>query len=215
MPHASPDAALVPTGLTAVALACERDERLLFKDLSFELPPGQLLQIEGENGAGKTSLLRILCGLAEPASGEVHWQACSIAEQRAEFHQALLYLGHQSGVKLDLSPRENLAFYGGMSAPTSNSELEAALDAVGLYGYEDQPARTLSAGQRRRVALARLPLSPAPLWVLDEPFTALDKAGIAWLEAVFARHLDAGGLIVLTTHQTLNLERPVRRLALS
>ena len=200
--------------LSAHGLACERDERILFSGLEFTLARGELLQVEGENGAGKTSLLRLLCGLAEPAEGEIRWRGMPIDTQRGEFHQELLYLGHHSGIKLELSPRENLAFYAGMTAAVESARLEQALDAVGLYGYEEQPARTLSAGQRRRVGLARLMVSQAPLWVLDEPFTALDKVGVAWLQELLERHLDQGGLVVLTTHQPLTLTRPFRRLAL-
>lgn len=201
--------------LVADALSCERDERLLFANLGFRLKAGELLQVEGENGAGKTSLLRILCGLAEPASGEVRWRGQAIRTQRGEFHQELLALGHLSGIKLDLTAIENLRFYVGMSRDINDDALEQALEEVGLSGFEEQVARNLSAGQRRRVALARLSLSQASLWILDEPFTALDRVGIAWLQSTLERHLGRGGLVVLTTHQPLTLEHPVRRLALS
>lgn len=200
--------------LSVEGLACERDERVLLEGLGFALASGELLLVEGENGAGKTSLLRLLCGLAEPAQGRVLWRGRALADCRGEYAAELFYLGHLSGVKLDLSPEENLGFAAGLRQGVAAAEIAAALAQVGLYGYEDQPARTLSAGQRRRVALAGLCLTRAPLWILDEPFTALDKAGIAWLQGRLAAHLDGGGLVIMTTHQPLELGRAVRRLAL-
>lgn len=164
---------------------------------------GELVQIEGGNGAGKTSLLRILAGLSRHGfEGEVSVRA------------PMLYLGHQSGVKSLLSPRENLAWHvAGLGSPAP-AAIEAALAAVGLRGYEDVPAHTLSAGQHRRVNLARLYLHRAPLWLLDEPFTAIDRAGVQRLQARFAEHLGEGGAVVLTSHQHLDGALPVRSLAL-
>lgn len=214
MPSNSAFVELTAPRLDAEALLCERDERCLFRELSVTLGPGQALQIEGENGAGKTSLLRILAGLAEANEGQVRWRGLDIRRERASFHQDLLYLGHHSAIKLELTPRENLAFYVGMNQSFEHSALETALQAVGLYGFEDQPARSLSAGQRRRVALARLALSTAPLWILDEPYTALDVAGSAWLSRTLEHHLAGGGLVVLTTHQPLSLAHPLRKLVL-
>ncbi|MBI2379397.1 MAG: cytochrome c biogenesis heme-transporting ATPase CcmA [Gammaproteobacteria bacterium] len=214
MPQTRISSPLPARELAVDGLACERDERVLFSGLSLSLKPGELLLVEGQNGAGKTSLLRILCGLAEPVEGEVSWNGRAIHSQREDYAAELFYLGHLPGVKLDLSPEENLGFVRSLRNRPSREQILAALKAVGLYGYEDQPARTLSAGQRRRVALAGLCLSDAPLWILDEPFTALDKAGVAWLQDCLSSHLERGGLIVMTTHQALELGRQVRSLAL-
>ncbi|HXH02391.1 MAG TPA: cytochrome c biogenesis heme-transporting ATPase CcmA [Candidatus Competibacteraceae bacterium] len=192
--------------LQASNLACVRDGRWLFRELHLELGPGRALQVEGANGAGKTSLLRILCGLTPPRAGEVRWRGLDIRRCREDYHASLLYLGHQPGLKDELTALENLRFAHALHGHTHEEQaLEAALDQVGLYGYEDVPVRALSAGQRRRVALARLWLNRAPLWVLDEPFTAIDRRGIVALEQVMAGHLGRGGLLILTSHQPVEL----------
>jgi heme exporter protein A len=192
------------TPLLAVeSLSLERGGRELFRGLSFEVHPGHLFQVEGANGAGKTSLLRILCGLSRYGfSGKV------------SRHAPLLYLGHHSGVKGLLTPRENLALHVSGQGSHSDRQIEAALAQVGLYGYEDVPSHTLSAGQHRRVNLARLYLSECPLWLLDEPFTAIDKTGIAELEALLVQHVEHGGAVVMTSHQTLQVSYEVRFLSL-
>lgn len=158
------------------------------------------MQIEGANGAGKTSLLRILTGLSRADEGEVCWQQQSIYRQREAYHASLLYLGHQPGVKAILTPLENLSFYHGDCPQVL---LWQALEQVDLIGYEDVPVAQLSAGQQRRVALARLWLTRAPLWILDEPLTAIDRAGVETLMALFIRHTAQGGVVILTTHQPL------------
>ena len=186
--------------LAAKNLTCVRDERTLFSDLSFTVAPGDLIQIDGANGAGKTSLLRILAGLSRGEEGEVFWQQQSIYRQRERYHASLLYLGHQPGIKAVLTPLENLSFY---HAGASQAQLWQALEQVELTGYEAVPVSQLSAGQQRRVALARLWLSAAPLWILDEPLTALDKSGVAALTALFTHHAGRGGAVILTTHQDL------------
>ncbi len=199
--------------LEALNLTCVRDERVLFCDLSFTVAAGDIVQIEGPNGAGKTSLLRLLAGLSRAESGHVHWQQQPIARQRADWHAALLYLGHQPGVKAVLTPRENLAFY---HARSDDAQRLAALAAVDLVGYEDVPVAYLSSGQQRRVALARLWLSQAPVWILDEPLTAIDKSGVEKLMVLFSRHVDNGGMVILTTHQALPFIRcPVRKIVLN
>lgn len=201
--------------LEAQALGCVRGYRRLFADLNFTLSAGEVLLVEGKNGAGKTSLLRLLCGLAIPTEGEVLWQGEPLSRVRPEYHQALLYLGHTPGVKLELSPRENLQFLATLHGHRVDPEtLDDILDTVGLFGFETVPARTLSAGQRRRIALARLWLGQHPLWILDEPFTAIDRTGVAHLEKRIAQHLDQGGAAVLTSHQALDLGRPLRHLPL-
>lgn len=171
-------------------LTCVRDERTLFSDLSFTLKAGDIVQVEGENGAGKTSLLRILAGLSRAEQGNVLWQQRSIQHERENYHASLLYLGHLPGIKAILTPFENLSFW---HADRSPEELWQALEQVDLTGYEDVAVAQLSAGQQRRVALARLWLSAAPLWILDEPLTAIDKAGVDQLIARLVFHADRGG----------------------
>jgi len=196
-------------------LFCERDERTLFDGLSFILNQSEVLQIEGQNGSGKTTLLRILCGLSDAFEGEVLWQGKNIEEDREIFYQALLYVGHLSGVKGTLTAEENLAWMSQLDPSLNQMNISEALEKVGLYGYEDIPCHTLSAGQQRRVGLARLYLSSAPLWILDEPFTALDKKGVAEKEALIAQHVQAGGSIILTTHHNLSIpDKEVRCLNL-
>ena len=187
------------------SLSCERDERLLFSDLSFSISSGEVLQIEGENGTGKTSLLRILCGLSASFEGEIFWKNQPIDEVRDDFNHAMLYVGHLAGVKAALSPEENLQWMMRLAPSLNKLTIYQALEKVGLYGFEDVPCHTLSAGQQRRVGLARLYLSAAPLWILDEPFTALDKKGVAEKEALIAQHVHAGGAVILTTHHDLTI----------
>jgi len=189
--------------LQAESLACERGGRLLFKSLEFALSPGTLLRVAGPNGAGKTSLLRILCGIAHPAAGRVLWSGEDAHALGEEYTRRLLYLGHLSAIKEDLSPRENLRFalrLAGLETPPA--ALAAALVQLGLAGREDVPARYLSQGQKRRAALARLALAQTlPLWILDEPLAALDVDAIDTVIALVSAQLDAGGIVVLTTHQ--------------
>ena len=190
--------------LEAVALSCERDWRMLFEQLHFALQPGDMLQISGPNGSGKTSLLRLIAGLRQPTSGDILLQGQALAEQRSELARNLLWIGHAAGIKGLLTAEENLAWLCALHRPASREAIWQALEAVGLRGFEDVPCHTLSAGQQRRVALARLYLADTPpLWVLDEPFTALDKSGVAQLEAHLAAHCERGGVVVLTTHHSL------------
>lgn len=189
--------------LHARDLSLERGGRLLFSELSLTVAPGQMVQVEGSNGAGKTSLLRILAGLARYGHEGVVTRSAQ-----------LLYMGHRSAVKALLTPRENLAWHVAGERRPSTPAIERALAQVGLYGYEDLPTHTLSAGQQRRVNLARLHLSEAPLWLLDEPFTAIDRAGVAALEALLVSHAHRGGAVVLTSHQPLQVQYPVRALRL-
>ncbi|TLX55465.1 heme ABC transporter ATP-binding protein CcmA [Stutzerimonas nosocomialis] len=188
--------------LQAVALTCERDWRLLFDGLAFSLERGQMLQVSGPNGSGKTSLLRVLAGLMQPTAGEVLLDGEPLAS-RADVARNLVWIGHAAGIKGLLSPEENLAWLCALQQPVSREAIWQALATVGLRGFEDVPCHTLSAGQQRRVALARLYLTAAPLWILDEPFTALDKHGVAQLEAHLVAHCEQGGVVVLTTHHSL------------
>lgn len=194
---------MISPRLQAVALACERDWRLLFEGLDLDLAGGTLLQVAGPNGSGKTSLLRLLSGLMQPTVGEVLLNGKPLAKQHGELGRSLLWIGHAAGIKGLLTAEENLAWLCALHQPADREAIWQALAAVGLRGFEDVPCHTLSAGQQRRVALARLYLDAPPLWILDEPFTALDKDGVAQLEAHLAAHCEQGGLVVLTTHHTL------------
>jgi len=193
--------------LEAIDLRCERGERTLFDGLDFRLAAGTLLRIAGANGSGKTSLLRILCGLAHPAGGEVRWKGEPIRELREEYHRELAYIGHLPAVKDELTARENVAIacaLGGM--PLNAAAADTGLERVGLVRYADYPARHLSQGQRRRVALARLAArESARLWILDEPFTALDTVAIAILVDMIVDHVARGGVAVITSHQEVML----------
>lgn len=202
--------------LEAKNLTCIRDERSLFQQLSFSVAAGEIVQVEGQNGAGKTSLLRILAGLADADVGQVNWLGENIRRDRARYHQDLLFLGHQPGIKSVLTPFENLAFYQSVFQQVDSAAIWQALSQVGLVGYEDLPVAQLSAGQQRRVALARLWLSKAPLWILDEPLTAIDKQGVSTLLALFVAHAAKGGMVLLTTHQDLDaVGQHVRKIRLT
>lgn len=197
-------------GLQLDDLACTRGSRLLFSGLSISVNPGQLLRVHGANGAGKTSLLRILCGLLQPAQGQVLWRGKPLAAQRDQSGRDLLYLGHAAALKDELSPLENLldACALGGHTPTIPAAM-AALQGAGLRGHERTPARRLSQGQRRRSALARLALSQtAPLWILDEPFNALDTVANDWLTDLIQTHLKTAGMVVLTSHQDMPIAAP-------
>ncbi|WP_440055669.1 cytochrome c biogenesis heme-transporting ATPase CcmA [Pseudoalteromonas sp. T1lg65] len=186
------------------SVTCIKQERCLFESLSFTVHSGQIMQIEGPNGAGKTSLLRIIAGFARPDDGKVRYQQVDIQDDYDSFASELLFIGHKTGVNLQLTAYENvqhwLQVHGGSA---TRDEVYDLLAQLGLIGLEDVPARTLSAGQQRRVALVRLWLNHAKLWILDEPFTALDKKGVAMLQTQFQSHLANGGAILLTTHQDL------------
>lgn len=188
--------------LCANKLTCIREDRLLFDELSFEINAGDIVQVEGSNGSGKTSLLRILSGLSQPYEGQVLYNNQTISRCREEFQQNLLYLGHSAGVKGELTAQENLNFNLALHGNNINSSSDN-LAAVNLLGFEDSLASHLSAGQHRRIALARLYQSQAPIWILDEPFTAIDKQGVASLEQLFIEHTQQGGCVILTTHQDL------------
>ncbi|QIW15870.1 heme ABC transporter ATP-binding protein CcmA [Pasteurellaceae bacterium RH1A] len=194
--------------LSLVNLACERGENRLFEGCNFTLQTGDWVQIEGHNGIGKTSLLRILAGLAQPAEGQVEWNGKAISKQRDNYYDQLFYLGHQAGVKPELTPWENLRFYQKIQGlPLSDDDLWNALEKVSLIGREDLPCSHLSAGQQRRVALAKLWLTKATLWILDEPFTAIDKAGVAKLISHIEAHCQAGGMVIFTSHQAAESEK--------
>jgi heme exporter protein A len=188
--------------LEASDLECERGGRTLFRSLSFALQGGELLRVAGANGSGKTSLLRILCGLLPPSGGEVRWNAVPIKALQEDYSRQLVYLGHAPAVKDDLTAVENLAVACRLAGnPQPQRALRDALAQLGLEGQE-QPVRKMSQGQRRRAALARLAVSASiPLWLLDEPFSALDFSGVDLLRGMLEQHLARGGAVALTTHQ--------------
>jgi heme exporter protein A len=190
--------------LKVSGLTCSRGERQLFADVSFSLAAGEWLHVQGENGAGKTSLLRLLVGLSPADAGEIYWRG--VAASEADFHRDLLYLGHHAAVKDDLTPLENLCLSAALDGiPLDEKAALAALVRLGLRGREALPVRVLSAGQKRRVLLARLLTRPAALWVLDEAFNALDSGAVQLLGELIGEHLAKGGLAVLTSHQPLPL----------
>lgn len=188
--------------ISAANLICIREERLLFDQLNIAINAGDIVQVEGPNGSGKTSLLRILSGLSQPYEGEVFFNEQSIHLCREEFHQNLLYLGHLPGVKGEMSAHENLSFNLALHGDQT-ADIDTTLAQVNLSGFEDNLASHLSAGQHRRISLARLYKSTARIWILDEPFTAIDKQGVHALEQLFKVHIAQGGCVILTTHQDL------------
>ena len=189
--------------LSVNALECVRGERRLFANLGFELAPHTLLEVRGANGSGKTSLLRMLCGFLAPAAGSIALNGADIHSAREEYCTQLTYVGHLNGIKDELSALENLSLAARSAGLTAGIEsADAALRQIGLDGFQHMACKALSQGQRRRVALARLCLSaPRPLWILDEPFAALDTAALALTQSLLESHLRQGGMVVLTTHQ--------------
>jgi heme exporter protein A len=187
--------------LRGINLACVRGERPLFRGVDLAVDGGEWLHVRGANGAGKTSLLRLLAGLAQPSEGQVRWQGEPIAACAGAYRRELLFLGHQGALKDDLTALENIELAGALDgAPPARADVAAALRRFGLQGREELPVRVLSAGQKRRVLLARLLTRKAKLWVLDEPFNALDAKAVTMLSGLVADHLGAGGMAVVTSH---------------
>lgn len=202
--------------LDILDLECVRGDHLLFTGLSFSVKPGELLHVKGANGSGKTTLLRTICGLSQAERGSIHWVDHPIRKQGEVFRRELTYIGHHNGVKDDLTVLENLGIAMMLSGQSySEDVLVDALTQIGLGERIDLPAKSLSQGQRRRVALARLLLTQTKLWILDEPYTALDVAVIGVLQRVIAEHLQRGGMVLLTTHQDVDIEGVVKQLVLS
>jgi heme exporter protein A len=213
---------LPPPGTnSATLLACERlhlwrGDRHVLQGVSVSVSAGECLLVTGSNGAGKTSLLRTLAGLLEPEEGDVLWRGQSTRASRDAFHVEMAYLGHDAPLKADLTGAENLRYNVGVRRTFSTAELRAALDRTNAQAFADRPVRTLSAGQRRRVALAGLLLTSATAWLLDEPTTNLDTAGQALIAALIGEHLSRGGLAVAAIHHPIDLAgRTVRRLELA
>lgn len=205
---------VLPALLQTVDLSCERDDRLLIDRLNLSVHQGHIYQIEGPNGSGKTTLLRVLCGLSTRYTGDLLWQSRSVKQSQVEFLSSLLYIGHQPGIKSTLTPRENLSWHVSVKGNHAGANIDKALVQVGLYGFEDAPCYSLSAGQQRRVSLARLFLNDCPLWILDEPFTAIDKQGVAELEGWIEQHAANGGAVVITTHHELSFQHEHQRVTL-
>jgi heme exporter protein A len=198
-------------------LACSRGDHRLFSGLSFKLDFGQIMQVQGANGSGKTSLLRTLCGFITPDEGDIIWRGENIRELDEEYFAEMMYLGHLNAIKDELSALENLLVSAGLSGvELKENEAMVALRRMGLRGRELLPTKVLSQGQRRRVALARLLVSDAKLWVLDEPLTALDVGAVALIQELIAEHLARQGMVIFTTHQPLQVAgKEMRNLSLS
>jgi len=202
--------------LEARAVNCWRGERHILRDVSFAVHAGEFLKITGPNGVGKTTLLRIVCGLLPAESGAIEWRGRPTRGASDEFHAEMSYLGHLNSLKSDLTAHENLRFLAGLRQALAPQDIDAALDRVGILSRRDLQARSLSAGQKRRLALARLLLADATLWILDEPVTNLDTAGIALVEELITEHVTRGGLALAAAHQRLLDDRPwLRRLELN
>lgn len=202
--------------LEVTDLACARGEQKLFTNLSFVLSGGELLQVQGANGSGKTTLLRTLCGFIQPLKGEIRWQGQGIRELDEEYYADIIYLGHLNAIKDELNALENLRINSALAGcEVSDSVAIAALRRMGLRGRETFPVKVLSQGQRRRVALARLLISKAPLWILDEPLTALDIGAVGLMQEMIGEHLGRRGMVIYTTHQVLEVSGiETRRLTL-
>ncbi len=192
--------------LEADNLECMRGDRRLFSNLSFSVDPGTYLQLTGPNGSGKTSLLRMICGLLAPSAGEIRWQGAKIHSVGEQYFTVLSYIGHRHGLKEELSPLENLRISNGLAGfEVGLQDCQSSLQMMGLGGREHLPARLLSEGQKRRAALARLGVSTTRLWLLDEVFTSLDRAAVAVVKKLIEGHLGGGGMAIIATHQDLDI----------
>ena len=190
--------------LSAESLCLIRGDRCLFEHLSFSVDAGELLVVEGANGSGKTSLLKGVAGLFEFTEGDLFWNGENVRKRRQAFCASLAWFSHRNGFKADLSPLENLGFESGLRA-ASAMPVDAAMQIVGAERLANLPIRVLSAGQQRRIGLARMLLSSAPLWLLDEPFTNLDTHGQDLVRRVLGEHLDTGGLAIVATHHPIDI----------
>jgi heme exporter protein A len=202
-------------GLRVEKVHVWRGDRHVLKGVSLTLASGQLLHVSGPNGTGKTTLLRVICGLLRPEQGSVSWRGQSISSVRGEYQAALAYASHEPALKGDLTALENLRFAVSLKRRVSPGELRASLEQTGVAACADLPARVLSAGQRRRVAMARVLAMNAPLWLLDEPFTNLDAAGTRLLTSLLQSHTEGGGSALVVAHQELAMARDMRSLVLT
>jgi heme exporter protein A len=202
-------------GLTVEGVHVFRGERHVLKGVSCAARPGELLHVLGPNGTGKTTLLRVVCGLLRPEQGEVRWNGEPIARVRTDYHRTLAYASHEPALKGDLTPLENLAFMVGLKRRVTRAQLAAYLDRAGVTGQADLPVRVLSAGQRRRVALARVLALEAVLWLLDEPYTNLDTAGASLLSGLLDEHVGRGGIALVVAHHEIGASAARGRLELA
>lgn len=208
-------ASSTPTsGLAVTGLRVERGDHVLFDALAFTAMPGSLTQLTGANGSGKTTLLKTLAGLVTPDAGTVHWHGRPLTGS-SDFRAALNYIGHHPGLNAELNACENLAFIAALTGARQQVDIASALRALAAGAFSEQPVRNLSAGQRQRIALARLVLFAAELWMLDEPFTALDHATRVRVETLIDRHIDGGGIVLIATHQAFNSRHPVQTVAVA
>ncbi len=203
-----------PQGLTIEKVHVWRGDRHVLKSVSLALDPGELLQVSGPNGTGKTTLLRVACGLLRPEQGRVAWRGVPIAAIRPQFQNVLAYAAHEPALKSDLTPLENLRYLVGLKRPVRTAELEAALARSGVAGCAQLPVRVLSAGQRRRVSMARVLAMRCAVWMLDEPFTNLDTAGSALVSDLLEEHVSAGGMALVVAHHELRASTRLRRMEL-
>lgn len=196
----------LPGGLVGQSLRCVRNDRVLFENLDVRLDAGEILQIDGANGSGKTSLIRILCTLALPDEGQISWKGKDIQVFRSDYLQDLNYVGHSNAIKTDLSLLENMVFARALSVKSNDQAFEDVLHRLGLLEHADSPASKLSSGQKRKLALSRLLLSEAQLWILDEPLNSLDESSKAIVTDIIRTHIKTGGSLILTTHETIAWE---------
>ena len=194
---------LVTTRFEAKNLGCSRNDRTLFSGLNLSVEPGQVLLLEGENGSGKTTLLRILCGYRQQDQGQLLWNGKAITEI-ADYFQYISYVGHKNGIKDELTVEENLEMMASMMS-VSAPKIKDVLKQIGLFKYSDVITRQLSAGQKRKLALARLLMTSRPFWMLDEPFTSLDKSSVRYFESVIREHIQRNGMLILTSHHEVDL----------
>jgi len=191
--------------LDVINLECTRGDRSLFRAVTFSVRPGELLHVTGRNGAGKTTLLRTLCSLTRPAHGEIRWGGELIRALGEEYYRTLAFVGHSNGIQGELTCAENLHAATGLHTRSSHDAIMTAMTRLGLDGYARMPAKVLSQGQKRRLALARLLLLGKKLWILDEPFSALDTDSVASMDGIIGEHVESGGMAILTSHQTLTV----------
>jgi heme exporter protein A len=205
---------IAPDGLCVEKVHVWRGDRHVLRGVSLDLHPGELMHVSGPNGTGKTTLLRVVSGLLRPEKGSVAWQGRSIAATAAEYQAALAYASHEPALKSDFTALENLRFTVGLKRRVTAAELRSSLERTGVGACADLPARVLSAGQRRRVAMARVLAFQADLWLLDEPYTNLDGSGSSLLSALLAEHVGQGGVALVVAHHDLNVAVQTRRLEL-
>jgi heme exporter protein A len=192
--------------LEAVDLECVRGDRPLFSQLSFRLKPGELMHVTGVNGSGKTTLLRTLCGLTHAAAGEVRWNGSTIQELGDDYRSQLAYVGHSNGIQGELTAEENLRAAACLGTAADTTRIQETLERLGLAPYRHFPSKVLSQGQKRRLGLARLSILRKPLWILDEPLSALDVNSVALMTEILLEHLARDGLIIMTSHQDIGVE---------